>query len=698
VNLYYKDADENIRSNTRINAVVGSFPRTLWWLHVLFPTHSIGDLPDASIFSLISSINSVGIIETVFSKWKYARKQWSEEVFEIPVEQQAILHACRMRKENVAPEVRSALALWSQYNQGKFCGDPAIRANPANSKDRWVTSALDQKGLDFLIEKEYIRKVYQQENGKYCLYYQSPTVSEQQESIIKSFKTIMGRAAPALPVCPPEKFNAAQIEGLQMQCTQPICLLTGLAGAGKTETTTTAIPPKTGGTTPSHASRQVFAQRCAGRSGIASEVIQFTRYGFKRMGNWRMIDFLLTLNGVADTSPFKAYSDYCRAKMKKPDWSTFVRENHLRYQFPSDSWDDLTENSMTTLVVDECSMVDLETFAESLKEAVLNFPVSRVIVCGDPHQLKSIGKGNVLQDLIQSGVLPHVHLVDIVRSGKNTALSKNQKTILQGDHEGIIYDDTFVKVDCTDAPFRILPPAYENNDEEFSKGKEYKIPVDFITDHFMDDYKLGEDPLIIVATNREVHAMNASIVRRLFGPEYDHNSLATGMRVIVVQNYREGQEAVLDANEVDKAEDLEILNDDQPTVHLMKGELYMCQDLLEVEKDKKKFFSVTLMRWRSNKEHDAITLTIPKSDIKKVLKPGYCSTGHKSQGGETDYVYLLLFDNCSYYDREALYTNNGRARKRTKVFTRKSEMQGIVERLNRPRWSTFSYCLQQAFK
>src|SRR5438552_17071952 len=64
------------------------------------------------------------------------------------------------------------------------------------------------------------------------------------------------------------------------------------------------------------------------------------------------------------------------------------------------------------LVVDETSMVDVPLM-DSLVRAVANR--AGLILVGDVDQLPSVGPGPVLQDLIETRVVPTVHLPDAVR-------------------------------------------------------------------------------------------------------------------------------------------------------------------------------------------------------------------------------------------------------------------------------------------
>jgi exodeoxyribonuclease V alpha subunit len=80
-------------------------------------------------------------------------------------------------------------------------------------------------------------------------------------------------------------------------------------------------------------------------------------------------------------------------------------------------------------LVDEVSMVDLNVFSRLLKA----MPSDAILVLvGDPAQLPSVGAGNVLHDLIQSGVVPRVHLTQIFRQEEASDIVLNAHRINAG--------------------------------------------------------------------------------------------------------------------------------------------------------------------------------------------------------------------------------------------------------------------------
>ncbi|MDD4071445.1 MAG: ATP-dependent RecD-like DNA helicase [Desulfobacterales bacterium] len=81
------------------------------------------------------------------------------------------------------------------------------------------------------------------------------------------------------------------------------------------------------------------------------------------------------------------------------------------------------------LIVDEASMIDTILMHHLLKAVPVQ---ATVILVGDVNQLPSVGAGNVLNDIIGSGVVPVVELNEIFRQAKNSRIIVNAHKINSG--------------------------------------------------------------------------------------------------------------------------------------------------------------------------------------------------------------------------------------------------------------------------
>ena len=81
------------------------------------------------------------------------------------------------------------------------------------------------------------------------------------------------------------------------------------------------------------------------------------------------------------------------------------------------------------LIVDECSMIDIVLMNSLLKAIPQNM---RLILVGDIDQLPSVGAGNVLRDIIDSGSFPVIRLTRIFRQAQTSRIIMNAHRINEG--------------------------------------------------------------------------------------------------------------------------------------------------------------------------------------------------------------------------------------------------------------------------
>ena len=93
-------------------------------------------------------------------------------------------------------------------------------------------------------------------------------------------------------------------------------------------------------------------------------------------------------------------------------------------------------------IVDECSMLDAaltRKFVEALPDTAI------LILVGDADQLPSVGAGNVLGDLIASGVIPCARLTTIFRQDASGYIVRNAHRVNEGE------------------PFELPPPGHDSD-------------------------------------------------------------------------------------------------------------------------------------------------------------------------------------------------------------------------------------------
>ena len=91
------------------------------------------------------------------------------------------------------------------------------------------------------------------------------------------------------------------------------------------------------------------------------------------------------------------------------------------------------------LIVDECSMIDIILMNSLLKALPRNM---RLVLVGDIDQLPSVGAGNVLRDIIDSGRFPVIRLTRIFRQAQQSRIVTNAHRIVKGELPDISHRDS----------------------------------------------------------------------------------------------------------------------------------------------------------------------------------------------------------------------------------------------------------------
>ena len=113
-----------------------------------------------------------------------------------------------------------------------------------------------------------------------------------------------------------------------------------------------------------------------------------------------------------------------------------------RVRFHRDEKSLLDEN---VIIVDEASMVDNHLMSALLRAIK---PGARLIVIGDADQLPSVGAGNVLRDLLESGRFATVRLTEIFRQAQKSLIVTNAHAVNRGE---------LPRLDVKDNDFFFLP-------------------------------------------------------------------------------------------------------------------------------------------------------------------------------------------------------------------------------------------------
>jgi exodeoxyribonuclease V alpha subunit len=277
------------------------------------------------------------------------------------------------------------------------------------------------------------------------------------------------------------------------------------------------------------------------------------------------------------------------------------------------------------LVVDEVSMLDCQLCLAVLRALPLT---SRLVLVGDANQLPSVGPGNVLGDLLKSGILPSAFLTQIYRQAQESMIVVNAHRINQG-----LFPRHCQKT-APEADFFWL--------EEENPQQVQDMILQLVCERIPASY--GLDPRLEVQVLTPMHKgevgtqqLNALLQERLnpVGQEFNA-AIATSATAIGPHRMRVGDRVLQLRNNYEK----EVFNGDLGwivNVDVEEGEVLVEFDGRDV------VYELT--------EMDELTLA-------------YAMSVHKSQGSEYPAVVMpLLTQHFMLLQRNLIYTGLTRARR-----------------------------------
>ncbi len=291
------------------------------------------------------------------------------------------------------------------------------------------------------------------------------------------------------------------------------------------------------------------------------------------------------------------------------------------------------ENPLETdvLIIDEMSMVDIHLFQSLLRAVSVG---TRLIMVGDVNQLPSVGPGQVLKDLIESGAFPVVILQRIFRQAGESDIVMNAHRIHKGQQ---------IRMDNKSRDFFFL----ERNDVSVI----YKHMVQLITDK-LPRYVNAQPYDIQVLTpmrkgNLGVETLNR-ILQQYMNPadkqkkEYVHGetTFREGDKVMQIKNNYQLEWEVVSRYGIPIDKGLGIFNGDMGVI--LEIDHFAQNIVVEIDGSRR--------------------VNYPFGNLDE-LELAYAVTIHKSQGSEYPAVIMpLLGGPRMLMNRNLLYTGVTRAR------------------------------------
>lgn len=282
---------------------------------------------------------------------------------------------------------------------------------------------------------------------------------------------------------------------------------------------------------------------------------------------------------------------------------------------PQDGYKRNDENPLEgdALIVDECSMIDI-ILMNNLTKALPT--TMRLVLVGDIDQLPSVGTGNVLRDIIDSGVIPVVRLTRIFRQAQTSRIVMSAHAINRGCFPDISNG--------------------QHTDFFFMKQEEPEKVAETIVSLVRDRLpKAYRQPAanIQVLTPMQRGVVGAANLNMALQQALNHNTAALVRRGYT---YKEGDRVMQLRNNYDK----DVYNGDLGYVRSVDME----ERTLTVD------FDGQMVEYEAS-ELDELTLA-------------YATTIHKSQGSEYPIVVMpVLMTHYVMLQRNLIYTGITRAKK-----------------------------------
>ena len=280
------------------------------------------------------------------------------------------------------------------------------------------------------------------------------------------------------------------------------------------------------------------------------------------------------------------------------------------------------------LIIDECSMIDI-ILMNSLLKAIP--PTMRLIMVGDIDQLPSVGPGNVLRDIIDSGTFPVVRLTRIFRQAQTSRIIMNAHRI----NEGRLPDISNGK--ASDFFFA------EKEDPEDA----VKYIVDLVEKKLPDYYHISSSQIQVLTPMQrgQVGATNLNLaLQEILNPS-EHEIFMKGRGKVTMP-----KETLRRSGYAFRADDkvMQIKNNYDKDVY--NGDIGIIEAVNETDRTLKVNF-------------DGRSIEYDISELDELVH-AYATTIHKSQGSEYPVVVMpVMMNHYVMLQRNLIYTGITRAKK-----------------------------------
>jgi exodeoxyribonuclease V alpha subunit len=295
------------------------------------------------------------------------------------------------------------------------------------------------------------------------------------------------------------------------------------------------------------------------------------------------------------------------------------------------------------LVIDEMSMVDVQLFENLLRAVSMG---CRLIMVGDSDQLPSVGAGNLLRDIIDSGKVPVIELKDIFRQARESTIVMNAHKIVSGE-----YPDLTTRRDSDFFFFK--------RDDNM---KSIALIVSLIKTRLPNKYNYSPTDDIQVLTPARKGMLGSVELNKLLQNELNPPDSSKAEHKGYIYTFREGDKIMQTRNNYD----IVWKKNDEEGQGIFNGDI---GKILRI--DKKSMTAVLEFDGRK---------ALYSFDLLSQTELAYAITVHKSQGCEFEAVIMPIqngFEKLSY--RNLLYTAVTRAKKLLILIGTEEKINNMVD-------------------
>ncbi len=281
------------------------------------------------------------------------------------------------------------------------------------------------------------------------------------------------------------------------------------------------------------------------------------------------------------------------------------------------------------LIIDECSMMDIDLFYKTLS-AISD--ETNVVLVGDYNQLPSVGPGLILRDLVDSNAIPSTMLKSVFRQSNGSEIIVAANAVLDKQHDKINtkFGKDFVFVEQSSKQ-----EIYEN----ISGSIKYLIDNGVDADRIQILTPQNEGMVGTTGLNNLMRDICNPATTRGNGILIKNTMFFPGDRIIETENNSE----------------LGIFNGSMGKI-------------IRINKDE------------TVADFDGRTVILSQSDM-ATIKLGYAITVHKSQGSEFDYVFMPMINEHEFtLNKNLLYTGITRAKKMFVLFGQSDVLNNTIEK------------------